>query len=209
MSRLGHWLGLVVLGLATFCCAEALPQPATQPLVPLDVPRCPHAPAMNAIAGAAWEHAASVEIREVPLNADQEDRRRAAAYTTRARLMWSEDQLHVLVECGGPDFHSTYTLRDGPLYKEDVIEVFLDVKGDMRSYAEILISLRGTVFDSLHTWRVKPGFTANVIDWKAVASDHIADEGWNLDGVYTASTASSQGASAAWAVRAIAFARKL
>ena len=156
---------------------------------------------MTGMGGAAWAHAASIQIRDVALNADEDDRRIAAGYSTQARIMWSEGQLHLLVECSGPAFEATYTTRDDPLYKQDVIEVFLDVKGEMRSYAEILVSPKGTIFDSLHTWRSLPLFPADAIDWKAVSSDHVSDEHWNLDGLQAASSSRVNGASATWKVQ--------
>lgn len=71
----------------------------------------------------------------------------APAQPTSVSCWRDEETLHVQFEC--VDLHpwATLTERDGPLWNEEVVEVFIDPVGDGVSYFEIEVNPLGTVCD--------------------------------------------------------------
>jgi len=78
--------------------------------------------------------------------------------------------LYIAFECSDPDIWGTLTQRDASLWKEEVVEVFLDPDGDGENYAELEVSPNNTVVD-LKIVRLKP--------WKSELS-------WDIAGLKTA-----------------------
>lgn len=68
---------------------------------------------------------------------------------TSLHLGWSETALHLNFHCQDPHPHATCTERDGPLWQEDVVEVFLDPTGDGLAYYEIELNPLNTPCDLL------------------------------------------------------------
>ena len=66
---------------------------------------------------------------------------------TRLRLGWTPDELRVLFHCADTHAWATMTERDAPLYEEEVIEVFLDPVGDLKSYFELEVNPLNAVLD--------------------------------------------------------------
>ena len=66
---------------------------------------------------------------------------------TELRVTWSRTELRVLFHCADDDAWATLTERDAPLYKEEVVEVFLDPVGDLESYFEIEVNPLNAVLD--------------------------------------------------------------
>ena len=103
--------------------------------------------------------AAPIEIDGRP---DDRDWRRAAWspwFTTakggrpmpgdaRAKLLWDRDHLYALVEVTDEAIHSPYSGRDDPLWKADVVEIFVDADRDRRGYIELQVNPRGAIFDA-------------------------------------------------------------
>ena len=82
----------------------------------------------------------------------------APLQATRVRSAWDDTGWRVLFE--NDDAHPWATLieRDGPLWTEEVVEVFIDPFGDLESYFEVEINPLGTVVDlvlrrTLSGWR--------------------------------------------------------
>lgn len=73
----------------------------------------------------------------------------ATRLETRFRACWTKACLHIRYECKDDHVVATMTRRDDPLYKEDVVEVFLDPFGGGRTYYEFEVSPRGVLFDAL------------------------------------------------------------
>ncbi|HID11182.1 MAG TPA: hypothetical protein EYP17_07760 [Candidatus Latescibacteria bacterium] len=90
--------------------------------------------------------------------------------TTYTRMLWDERNLYIAFECSDPDIWGTMTQRDASLWKEEVVEVFLDPDGDGENYAELEVSPNNTVVD-LKIVRLKP--------WKS-------ELGWDIAGLRTA-----------------------
>ncbi|MEQ1859790.1 MAG: carbohydrate-binding family 9-like protein [Chthoniobacteraceae bacterium] len=60
---------------------------------------------------------------------------------------WDASALCVRFECVDREPWATITQRDGPLWEEEVVEVFLDPVGDGACYFEIEVNPLGTVLD--------------------------------------------------------------
>jgi hypothetical protein len=67
---------------------------------------------------------------------------------------------------------STYVNRDDTLWKQDVVEIYLDPDGDGRNYLELQVSPKNVIFDALFKSHRSP-------KWEEAKS-------WNLAGVTTA-----------------------
>ena len=82
----------------------------------------------------------------------------APAQGTRVRTAWDEREWRVLFEADDTRPWATLTRRDGPLWTEEVVEVFFDPVGDLESYFEVEINPLGAVTDlvlrrTLSGWR--------------------------------------------------------
>lgn len=92
------------------------------------------------------------------------------AQRTRVRTAWTREEWRVLFECEDRDPWATFTARDAPLFKEEVVEVFFDPVGDLESYYEIEVNPLGTVLD---------------IVFRRTRSGHKGDWAWDCDGLRT------------------------
>lgn len=87
-----------------------------------------------------------------------------ARLQTVVKMCRSDEGVHVRFECEDDHVVATYSKRDDPIYKEDVVEVFLDEEGLGTRYKEYEISPRNVVFDAMID--KKPGERPNVrVDW--------------------------------------------
>lgn len=63
------------------------------------------------------------------------------------KTAWDGSELRVLFEIADNDVWATQTQRDGPLWEEEVAEVFLDPVGDLEAYFEFEVNPLNTVLD--------------------------------------------------------------
>ena len=100
-------------------------------------------------------------------------------YRTRFRALWSERGLHLRFDSEDNAPWFTMTERDDRLWEEEVVEIFLDPRGDGR-YVEVELNPANVVCDLR---RLGPGETA---------SDPIGpmDRGFSVTGMQTAVTTS-------------------
>jgi hypothetical protein len=75
---------------------------------------------------------------------------------TRARLLYDDSHLYVLVEVEDRDVATQYKKHDEPIWKEDAIELFIDADGNGKGYIELQVNPRGTMYDSWYA-DVRPG----------------------------------------------------
>ncbi len=97
---------------------------------------------------------------------------KAAKTVTWAKMLWDDSNLYVAFFCKDHYIWATYKNRDDQLYKEDVVEVYIDPDGDGQKYLEIEVNPLNTIFD---LWLTKP--------W---ASGGQGVTGWNMAGLLTA-----------------------
>jgi hypothetical protein len=67
---------------------------------------------------------------------------------TRAMLLWDSTYLYMAFDCEDADVTATITERDGELWREDAVEVFIDANADEMSYLEFELSARGVFYDA-------------------------------------------------------------
>jgi hypothetical protein len=66
---------------------------------------------------------------------------------TSVKVAWDDAELRVLFEVTDSHILATQTKRDGPLWEEEVVEVFLDPVGDLEAYFEFEVNPLNTVLD--------------------------------------------------------------
>ena len=96
----------------------------------------------------------------------------SAPVRTRAKLLWSDEYLYLLVECQDTDVWSTIKKRDGALWTQEAVELMVDADGDGATYIDLQVSPNGTVADS-YLPRKKQGQD----DWSSGAKVKVHVEG--------------------------------
>ncbi len=106
-----------------------------------------------------------------------------------ARMTWDERNLYVFVQVTDTDVYSQYKTHDEPIWKQDVVELFIDADGNRRGYVELQVNPNNTTFDSwFANTRAQPGdetWTSDMVTAVRVrgtadkAGD--ADQGWDVE----------------------------
>lgn len=167
----------------------------------LQVPRGGGAMEVDGVLGEAeWDGAA--RIRSLPAFASNGTRTDAEGIDTDVYLRWDKDFLYIGFQCVDSDILATHTEHDADLWKEDVVEVFLDPVGDGRHYMEIQANAKGTVLDKLYLATDTPVSDENGVlkagwrrrEWWELRS-------WTLKGLQVAGRiVHEEGRPAAWTV---------
>lgn len=103
----------------------------------------------------------------------------APRQATNVTVARDAERLHVRFECEDSRPWATITRRDGPLYQEEVVEVFLDPFGDMECYFEIEVNPLNTVLD-LMLRRIGKGWRKE-LEWRCEGletSTAMTPRGW-------------------------------
>jgi len=104
---------------------------------------------------------------------------REPSQPTTVRVAWHDTELRVLFEARDEQPWATITQRDGPLWEEEVVEVFIDPVGDGACYFEIETNPLGTVVD-LVVRRIRSGWRKDFA-WDCEALRSLArrtESGW-------------------------------
>jgi hypothetical protein len=104
---------------------------------------------------------------------------------TSLRLGHDEHALRLLFECEDSEPWATLTGHDEPLYKEEVVEVFLDPVGDGEAYFELELNVNNAVLDGC---------------MRRVRSGYRKDFRWHCAGLQTAVRVIPGGWIAEWAI---------
>ena len=64
----------------------------------------------------------------------------APRFPTTAKMLWDDHFLYVGFHCIDSDVWATVTEHDGPMYEEEVVEVFIDANRDGISYVELEVN---------------------------------------------------------------------
>lgn len=70
-----------------------------------------------------------------------------------AKMLWDDTYLYVAFISEDTKIWGTFQNQDDPLYKEDVVEVYIDPDGDGENYIEVEVNPLNTIFD---LWLTKP-----------------------------------------------------
>ena len=108
---------------------------------------------------------------------------------TRARLLWDDSNLYVFVSARDDDVASQYRNHDDSLWKEDVIELFIDADRNRRGYVELQVNPNNVHFDayfpttragkSEKEWNAN--MTSQVVVHGTANQRGDADTGWDLE----------------------------
>ena len=112
----------------------------------------------------------------------------------RARLVWDDTNLYVAFNVEDDDVWNPLAERDATLWKDDVVEVYLDPGADGKDYVEIQVSPAGTLFDAWFDSHRQPKWedaakrfdiairSAVTVDGTVnVRDDGTADKGWTVE----------------------------
>jgi hypothetical protein len=137
-------------------------------VAPGDVPRLltpqmPLSPLGSGPTPDGWRLLEPVSLREVTTG-------HSPAQATRVWTAWNAHEWRVLFEMDDAKPWATLTERDGPLWTEEVVEVFIDPVGDLQSYFEFEINPLATVTDLV---------------LRRTGSGWLKEFGWDADGLET------------------------
>ena len=101
---------------------------------------------------------------------------------TDVQCAWTESAFHVLFTCIDAEPWATITQRDGNLWEEEVVEVFIDPVGDLESYFEVELNPLNTVLD-LVLRRNRSGYRKDFAwDCEGLRTAAVRTrEGWNAE----------------------------
>ena len=137
------------------------------------------------LADAAWGSADVIEL----ITTDTGEKPRQS---TEVRLLWNSEYLYVGFLCYDQDIWGTIYERDGNIYNEEVVEVFLDPDGDLRTYIELEVSPLNTLFDAFVVNGKSHGQGMHVLrDWDSETLQHAV----SVDGTAKTSPPADRGSS--------------
>ncbi len=172
---------LVVAGCGNAPAGAARAPAAARPT--LDIPKATRTPLVDASADdPAWLGAPQVDALTLATGSPA-----AAPYPTTVALQWDAEFLYLRFTCRSDLIDAPYDERDANHHEGDVVEVFLDPKGDSRQWIEIQVTPRNRILDNLLLLTADP---VSRPDGRLAESvfprDWWADRAWNLDGLRTA-----------------------
>lgn len=98
-------------------------------------------------------------------------------FSTTAKMLWDDGYFYVGFHCIDPDIWGTIAAHNGPMYNEEVVEVFIDADGDEIGYVEfevnplnadltVYLLNQGSVRKSLWDWQSQGWQHAVTVDGK-------------------------------------------
>ena len=155
----------------------------------LAVPLAAAAPVIDGdTSDAVWASAARIDGLRPAIGESS-----AAIPATSVRVLWDATLLYVAFDCADDEVYSSGTLRhDDNLYTEDVVEVFLDGKGDGRQFVEIQVSPSGENLDLMYV------YTADTLPPAPDGVSWLRE--WEMAGLLTAARRTGTGWSAELAI---------
>ena len=146
-----------------FIPEEVVPIPET------GVPLADSAPVIDGkLDDPAWQTAAKIQMKYTNLGGP-------AAQPTDVCITRDAERLYIAYRCFEPrvdHLKANVTEQDGPIFEDDSVEVFLDIKGDGKDYYHFAVNSLGTKYES-HGYD-----TAFNPDWSASAQATADDAGW-------------------------------
>jgi hypothetical protein len=108
--------------------------------------------------------------RAEPISLVRTDSGTAPNHPTTVKMLWDDQFLYVGFSCIDPDIWGTITEHDGPMYDEEVVEVFIDANRDGISYVEIEINPLNVSLDLFALNR--GGRLRPLYDWESEGMQH-------------------------------------
>ena len=203
----------VVATLAASCAGIEPPSPSSVADLPV-----PHQlrvyPAVSApvidgdLSDSCWESAATI-----PTLFPARGVTGASLQSTIVKAVWTNDFLYVAFDCVDAEVWSSGQLKhDDNIYTEDVVEIFIDGKGDQRQYIEIQIAPDGTNLDLMYVFS-HSGEMEHTADGRVVDAisrrDRWGFREWEMVGLKTAARKTERGWTAEAALPAAQIVRRL
>lgn len=186
----------LLLGLALVACAQEKQQ-RLYALPFVEVPAAKTTPLMTAdLADPAWATAAVIPA----LGGTIKDRVPMKPFPTEVRLLWDAKYLYVRFICTDAEIYSPFEKHDDPLYLGDVVEMFLDARGDARQYIELQVSPRNKTFDQNFVLSAEPrADVGSRLPDEILQRDFWSNLQWDMAGLRTAtSTITKNGVTTGW-----------
>jgi len=152
----------------------------------LDVPYAVVKPMLEAkIDDAAWDKAGVIPSLSLMVG---EDVSKKKPFPTEVRVLWDENFIYIRFFCQDDEVFAPYKERDASHYEGDVVEIFLDAKGDQRSQFEIQINPENAILDLVMTATAEPMIDPTKLwfDWNFTGREVWYSRDWNCAGMKTA-----------------------
>lgn len=180
---------MLVLAMACGVLSQRVQDP------PTEVPSCTVLKASGPIVvdgvldEADWKKAPTIEFMF-----PWDDVTKVPAQSTVARMLWDESSLYIIYECVDPYLDSEVVVKDGPVYEEDAVEIFVTPNADnLNAYYGYEMNINGALLDyiafdagekrteSIHfEWENEGVQIATTYD--GTLNDHSdVDKGWILE----------------------------
>lgn len=139
----------------------------------------------------AWDAAAAVPSLAVSLG---DGGKGLSPLPTQVKLLWDQNYLYMRFVCAAPGVYVPVRGHDAALYEGDVVEVFLDAKGDGRQWIELEVSPENATFDQMAILTAAPVSTPDLtLPGSVLDRDWWTDLSWSLEGWRTAATVQKSG----------------
>ncbi len=108
---------------------------------------------------------------------------------TAARLLWDDQYLYAFVTAEDPDVANQYKAPDSDMWKEDVVELFIDADGSGGGYVELQVNPHNAHFDA---WFATTRRQKSNLEWSAGMKSAVTvrgtldqrgdtDAGWDVE----------------------------
>jgi hypothetical protein len=133
----------------------------------------------------AWQAAPFVEFGFPPDRAFQTGLKQS----TRAKFLWDAENLYVAYDCDDVDIIAHYTGRDEPVYRDDVVEIYINPRPALETaYYGLEMNARAVLYDYLNVRKTgifkrfdMQGTRLATFLRGTLNAGGEKDEGWNLE----------------------------
>lgn len=70
-------------------------------------------------------------------------------WNTKAKMCWDDENLYISFRCEDPDIWGNYTKDNSEVYREEVVEAFINPSCDLANYYEINVTPRNVIFQGV------------------------------------------------------------
>jgi hypothetical protein len=113
----------------------------------------------------------------------------AVGASTHAQLLWDDEFLYAFIRVSDKDVYSQFKNRDDTLWKEDVVELFIDADRNRRGYVELQVNPNNAHFDA---WFPRTRGQKHHFEWNSKMKSAVVvhgtndkrsdrDEGWDVE----------------------------
>ena len=181
MKQYSLLLALSSVFATTFADGPALPVECRRAATPIQID--------GRLDDAEWAHAQKIPFQMAWM---PEGQRKPPTQTT-ARLLWDDNYLYFSAEMQDSDVFANVTEQDGPLWTNDVFELFFKPSKEKQGYYEFEINAANTKFDMFMPSRGSGGANRHArerdfhIESKVVVHGTLndwsdKDKGWTVEG---------------------------